>query len=79
MRSSVLRLAQRLFLWAGVAILAYAVGTATYAGMYQRYQSWKFEREISAPRAVKVSIKEEAADLQEGDVIGKLEIRRLGI
>jgi hypothetical protein len=43
--SSALRLAQRLFLWLGVAALAYFVGTATYAGLYQRYENWKFEHQ----------------------------------
>jgi hypothetical protein len=52
--SSALRLAQRLFLWLGVAALAYFVGTATYAGLYQRYQNWKFEHEpLDVPEYIK--------------------------
>ncbi len=64
---------QRLFLWLGAAALAYAGGTAAYAGMYQQYQSWKFEQQVAA------AIVKEAPDLQEGDVLGKLEIPRVGI
>jgi sortase A len=91
LHSSVLRFAQRLFLWLGVAALSYAGGTAAYAGIYQRYQSWKFEgarvsaiarnleREAAVPKVIKAAIVEEAADLREGDLVGKLEIPRIGI
>jgi len=86
-----LRFAQRLFLWVGVAALAYAGGTAAYAGIYQRYQSWKFERarmsaiernlkqEVAVPQIIKAAIVEEAVDLREGDVVGRLEVSRIGI
>ena len=70
-----LRYAQRLFLWLGVAALVYAGGTAAYASIYQRYQAWTFEQEVAAPRA----IIEEAVELREGDLIGKLEVPRVGI
>jgi hypothetical protein len=54
LQSSALRLAQRLFLWLGVAALAYFVGTATYAGLYQRYENWKFEhRQFDIPEYMK--------------------------
>ena len=91
MHSLVLRFAQRLFLWVGVAALAYAGGTAAYAGIYQRYQSWKFERarmsaiernlkqEVAVPQIIKAAIVEEAVDLREGDVVGRLEVSRIGI
>lgn len=79
MRYSVLRFAQRLFLWLGVAALAYAGGTAAYAGIYQRYQSWKFEQEVGAPEIIKAAIVDQAVDLREGDLIGKLEVPRIGI
>jgi hypothetical protein len=86
-----LRFAQRLFLSVGVAALAYAGGTAAYAGIYQRYQSWKFERarmsaiarnlkqEVAVPQIIKAAIVEEAVDLREGDVVGRLEVSRIGI
>jgi sortase A len=99
LNSSVLRFAQRLFLWLGVAALSYAGGTAAYAGIYQRYQSWKFERaqvsamarnlthEAAVPKVIQPShelaaadaIVEEAAGLREGDLVGNLEVPRIGI
>jgi sortase A len=95
LHSSVLRFAQRLLLWLGVAVLAYAGGTAAYAGIYQQYQSWKFEharvsaiarnlkQEVAAPTVIKAAIAEEivegAIDLREGDLVGKLDVPRIGI
>jgi sortase A len=103
LHSSVLRFAHRLFLWLGVAAMVYAGGMAAYAVVYQRYQSWKFERalvtataqnlerarvsaiarnlkhEAAAPKAIKAAIMEGTAGLREGDVIGKLEVPRIGI
>jgi sortase A len=91
LHSSVLRFAQRLFLWVGVAALAYAGGTAAHGGIYQRYQSWKFERarmsaiarnlkqEVAVPQIIKAAIVEEAVDLREGDIVGRLEVSRIGI
>ena len=103
MHSSVLRFAHRLFLSLGVATLVYVGGTAAYAVVYQRYQSWKFEGalvtatarnlkrarvsaiagnlklEAVAPTVIKAGIVEEAAGLREGDVVGKLEVPRIGI
>ena len=58
--------------------LAYAGGTAAYADIYQRYQSWKFEQEVAAPKVIS-TIVEEAVDLREGDLVGKLEVPRIGI
>ena len=60
-------------------MLAYAGGTAAYASIYQRYQSWKFDQAVAATKVIKAAIVEEAADLREGDLIGKLEIPRIGI
>lgn len=79
MRSSVLRFAQRLFLWLGIATLAYAGGTAAYVDAYQRYQSWKFEQELTATGGIKAELAEDRADLREGDVIGRLDVPRFGI
>ena len=103
MHSSVLPFAHRLFLSLGVATLVYVGGTAAYAVVYQRYQSWKFEGalvtatarnlkrarvsaiarnlklEAVAPTVIKAGIVEEAAGLREGDVVGKLEVPRIGI
>ena len=60
-------------------MLAYAGGTVAYAGMYQRYQSWKFQQEIAEPKASRAGLAEEAADLQQGDLVGRLDIPRIGI
>jgi sortase A len=79
LRSSVLRFAQRLFLGIGFVMLAWAGGTVAYAGIYQRYQSWKFDQTVAVPSVIKAGIAEEAVDLREGDLIGKLEIPRIGI
>jgi sortase A len=79
LRSSVLRFAQRLFLWLGVAALAYAGGTAAYAGMYQRYESWTFEQEIGAAKVITTAIVEAVPDVRDGDILGKLTIPRIGI
>ena len=79
MRSSVLRFAQRLFLGVGFVMLVYVAGTAAYAGIYQRYQSWTFEEEVAAPKVIKAGIVDEAVDLREGDLVGKLEVPRMGI
>ena len=80
LHSSVLRFAQRLVFvaWCG-RHLAYAGGTAAYAGIYQRYQSWKFEQQVAAPKVIKAAIVDEAVDLREGDLVGKLEVPRIGI
>lgn len=79
MHSSAVRFTHRLLLWLGVAALTYAGGTAAYAGIYQWYQSWKFEKEVAAPRVIEAGIVEEAVDLREGALVGKLEVPRIGI
>lgn len=79
MRSSVLRYAQRLLLWLGIATLAYAGGTVAYVNAYQRYQSWQFEHELGATKGIKAELAEDTADLLEGDVIGRLDVPRFGI
>jgi sortase A len=102
LHSSVLRFAHRLFLWLGVAAMVYASGMAAYAVVYQRYQSWKFERALTAtarnldrarvsaiarnlkldaaaPKVIKAAVVEEAAGLREGEIVGKLEVPRIGI
>ena len=79
MHPSVLRFAQRLVLWLGVAALAYVGGTGAYAGIYQRYQSWKFDREIAVLEVHRAPAVEKAVDLREGDLVGKLEVPRIGI
>jgi sortase A len=78
-RPSVWRSAQRLLLWLGIAILAYAGGTVAYVDAYQRYQSRKFEQDLAATADIKAEFAEDTADLREGDVIGRLDVPRFGI
>lgn len=78
-RSSTLRFVRKSLLCIGIALLAYAGGTLAYANVYQRYQLWKFEGEMAAPPAIHAIPALEAAPLREGDLLGKLEIPRLGI
>ena len=72
MRFSVLSSAKRLLFWFGVAALAYVGGTVAYAGIYQSYQSWKFQQTDAVTPHV-------AVDIQDGDPVGRLEIPRIGI
>ena len=77
LHSSALRLAQRLFLWLGVAVLAYSVGTAAYAGLYQRYQNWKFEhQQRDIPEYTKPDTMGTSVDVHEGDCAGRQEVPR---
>ncbi len=89
--SSVLRFAYRLLLWVGIATLLYAGGTSAYGVVYQRYESRQFQRALVAATArtperhaagigaVRSLIAEEVPDLSEGDVVGKLDVPRIGI
>jgi len=79
MHRPVLRFLHRLFVWLGVAAVGCAGGTAVYADISQRYQSWKFDQVPSAITVVDGANVGEAVDLQEGDVVGRLEIPRIGI
>jgi sortase A len=69
---SAMRGAQRLFLWAGIVLLGYAGGVTAYSESYQRSQSREFERAVSASEGT-------PADLHEGDLVGRLEVPRLGL
>jgi sortase A len=73
-----LRFALRSLLWLGIALLTYSGGSVVYAEVYQEYQSWKFSQQVAAPVVLAATLTE-AMDLQEGDVVGKLEVPRLGI
>jgi len=80
-----------MFLWMGVVTLAYAGGTTAYAGIYQKYQSWKFERARVSPlpqnlkqeaaegKAIKADAVEAAVDPREGNILGKLTVPRIGL
>ena len=73
----VLRAAQRCCLWFGLAAVAYAGATATYAQIAHQHRSLAFDAERSEPTAA--SNVERATNLGEGDVMARLEIPRLGI
>ena len=75
LRLRVLRFTQRLFLGVGVVILAYVGGMVAYAGVYQRYQSRMFEHK----RELRELTTSHAVDVREGDLVGKLDIPRIGI
>jgi sortase A len=79
MHRPVLRFLHRLFVWLGIAAVSGAGGTALYADISQRYQSQAFEQELAAIALVGAADVKDVPDLQEGDVVGRLEIPRLGI
>jgi sortase A len=72
------RVAQRGFLWLGIAALVFAGGTALYAEIYQRYQARRFEQEVSSPDRFETA-NTQKPDLQEGDLMGKINIDRIGL
>jgi sortase A len=78
-RSSVLRLAQRIFLGVGLVTLAYAGGTIAYAEIYQWYLSWELEQKRDIDERIKTDAIATAVGTREGDLVGKLEIPRIGI
>jgi sortase A len=71
-RSSVLRNVHRLLLWTGAVVLTYAGGATAYSAAYQRYQAREFQQAVLAGAQT-------PADLHEGDLVGKLEISRIGL
>jgi sortase A len=76
--------AQHLFLWLGVITLVYVGAAFAYASGYQRYESWKFDRELASPVSMAAmanlaAVPEDAVELGPGTRIGRLEIPRLGI
>ena len=77
MQRPVLRLLHRLFVWVGLAAVGCAGGTALYADISQRYQSQKFEQELAAIGGA--ADLNDVPDLQEGDLVGRLEIPRVGV
>ena len=77
-----LRLVQRLCLWLGIVAVAYAGGTAAYAEIAHRYQSAAFDRERAATAVLNTAVlnaTQDTIDLRDGDTMGRLEIRRIGI
>ena len=79
LHSPIWRPIQRFFLWFGVAALAYVAATAVYATLYQGYQSRRFEAEIAVSRDISRPILEAPTDLHEGDLLGRIDIDRIGL
>ena len=79
LRLSVVRFVRRLFFGVGIVTLAYAGGMAAYADIYQRYQSWIFDQDAARQMVVNAAIAEAAVELEEGSLIGRLEIPRSDI
>jgi len=77
MNHQLLRFAQRACLWVGVIAVTYAGGTAVYAEIADRYQSVMFEK--ARVLTTVLSPPERAAELREGDTMGRLEIPRIGV
>jgi sortase A len=65
------RVTHALLLWIGLGLLAYSGGTLAYGAIYQQYQSWAFHQTPGTHAG--------AFHFQEGDLVGKLEIPRVGI
>jgi sortase A len=79
LRTSVLRFAQRLFLGVGFVTLAYAGGMAAWAEIYQRYESRMFEQKLDVREFTNPNVLATIVDIPEGDLVGKMEIPRIGI
>lgn len=71
------RVVQRACVWLGVVAVAYAGGTAAYAEIAHRYQSSMFDKARAGTTALRPA--DRAADLREGDTMGRLEIPRIGV
>ncbi|HET9942014.1 MAG TPA: class D sortase [Terriglobia bacterium] len=79
LHSPIWRPIQRTLLWLGIAALAYVVAAAVYASLYQGYQSRRFEAELAVPRDISRSILGPQPDLHEGDLLGRIDIGRIGL
>ena len=70
--SSVISISCCLLVAIGVALLVWAGGSMVYAQIYQHYENARFEDQS-------IANSQEPSELQEGDLIGKLEIPEVGI
>jgi sortase A len=76
---SALRVAAGVCVWLGVFAMAIAGGTIAYASIYQQYQSWSFDQRTAAATPVTTAFLEPAVSLHDGDVVGRLEVPRIGL
>ena len=79
LHSPIWRPVQRSLLWFGAAALAYVAATSIYATIYQGHQSRKFEAELAMRGDISRSILEPPPDLQEGDLLGRIDIDHIGL
>jgi sortase A len=77
--SPIRRLIQRSLLCVGAAAVAYVAAVTVYATIYQGYQSWRFQTELAAPSDISGPILEEPPDLHEGDLMGRIDVDRIGL
>ena len=78
-RSKPWRFAERFFLVAGLLLLAFAGYTYVARYVYQGYETWKFDRDLTLRRDLPPVPAPPPAPLQAGALIGKIGIQRLGI
>src|SRR5688572_22656444 len=62
----------------GFIAIAYSGGVVGYAKIYQQYEAWRFERTLDLPDLTSLP-GVNFLDLREGDLIGRLDIERLGL
>ena len=80
MRISVVRRVQQILLWLGIGLLAYVLGVFGYAQVYQAFESWKFDRNRSGTGTAAGNSNEDWSwGPGEGDILGRLEIPKLGL
>jgi len=77
--SPILKFTQRCLVGVGLVALVYSGGVATYGAVYQWYESRRFDQAVAEHGGIKSGLLEEMTDLHEGDVVGRLEVSRLGI
>jgi len=75
--SAALRFTRRFLVGLGLGVVVCVGGTVAYGSLSQRYRSWKFDREVAAPAVAATG--EAAVALREGDLVGRLEIPRIGL
>jgi len=65
----------------GLAAMVYAGGTVAYGDIAQRYASWQFDQETPVPSSLEQvrATARSNADIRAGDLVGRLEIARLGL
>lgn len=76
---AVLRVTRRASLWLGVALLAYSACAVAYSKVVQVLNSRTFEERIADSSAVPAEDVKRHVELRRGDLIGRLEVSRIGL